>query len=104
VLSVTDAGEGDTLAERLGLKKLPRLNFREGVGVAAGIVAAGVGVASVCTLFRGRFVLGKLGGDSTDAGEAGVSAGEAIASALFCWRCFFGGEGDSAGSSGGAAT
>ena len=36
-------------------------------------------------------------GDSAVAGEAAVSAGDAVASDFLCVRCFFAGEGDSAG-------
>ena len=98
VLPVTDAAEGDALTELLGLNKLPSLNLGEAVGLAGGLV-----VASVSPFVRGRLALGDAAGDSAAAGEAAVSAGDAVASAILCWRCFFAGEGDSAGNSGGTA-
>jgi len=52
---------------------------------------------------EGPFALGDAAADSAVAGEAAVSAGDAVASAILCWRCFFAGEGDSAGNSGGTA-
>ena len=98
VLPVTDAAEGDALTELLGLNKSPSLNLGEAVGLAGGLA-----VASVSPFVRGRLALGDAAGDSAVAGEAAVSAGDAVASAILCWRCFFGGEGDSAGNSGGTA-
>ena len=104
VLPVTGAAEGDALIELLGLNKLPSLNLGEAVGLAAGLgVAVGVGVASVFAFLRGRLAVGDAAGDSAIAGEAGVPAGDAVASAILCWRCFFAGEGDSAGNSDGTA-
>jgi hypothetical protein len=105
VLPVAGAAEGDALTELLGLNKSPSLNLGEAVGLAVGVsVAAGVGVALVCAFLRGRLALADAAGDSAIAGEAGVSAGDAVASAILCWRCFFAGEGDSAGNSDGTAT
>ena len=105
MLPVTGAAEGDALTELLGLNKLLSLNLGEGVGLAAGLgVALGLGVASVCAFLRGRLTLGGAPGDSAIAGEAGVSAGDAVAPAILSWRCFFAGEGDSAGNSDGTAT
>jgi hypothetical protein len=98
VPTVAGAAEGDALTDLLGLKKLPSLNLREAVGLAAGLA-----VASVFVFLRGGLALGDGAGDSSIAGEAGVSAGDAVASALLCWRCFFAGEGDSAGNLGGTA-
>ena len=97
----TGAGEGDALTERLGLNKLGNLslNLRDGVGLAAGLA-----VASGCVFLRGRLAVGDTAGDSAVTGAVAVSAGEVVASALVCWRCFFVGEGDSAGSWAGAAT
>jgi hypothetical protein len=89
--------EGDALTELLGLNKLPSLNL----GVAVGL-AGGVAVASVFACLP-RLALGDAAGDSAVAGEAAVSTGDAVASAILCWRCFFAGEGDSAGNSGGTA-
>ncbi|SRR6266704_3016125 len=63
---------------------------------------AGLASASVFAFLRVRFAFGDAAGNSAVAGEAAVSAGEAVASALLCWRCFFAGEGDSAGNSAGA--
>ncbi len=103
VLLMTGTVEGDTLTELLGLNKLPSLNLGDGVGLAAGLVAAGLTVASVCAFLRGRLALDELVGDSAAPGEAVVSAGELVASAVLCWRCFFAGEGDSLGNSAGTA-
>jgi hypothetical protein len=100
---MTGAVEGDTLTELLGLNKLPSLNLRDGVGLAAGLVAAGLTVASVCAFWRGRLTLDELVGESATSGEAVVSADELVASAVLCWRCFFAGEGDSLGNSAGTA-
>jgi hypothetical protein len=97
VLPVTDAAEGDALTELLGLNKSPSLNLGEAVGLAGGLA-----VASVFAFWRGRLASGDAAGDSAVGGEA-VSAGGAVASAILCWRCFFAGEGDSAGNSGGTA-
>ncbi len=96
LLPVTGAAEGDALTELLGLNKLPSLNLGEAVGVADGL-----GVASIFAFLRVRFAFGDAAGDSAVAGEAAVSAGEAVASAILCWRCFFAGEGDSEGNSAG---
>ena len=93
------AAEGDALTEVLGLNKSPNLNLGEAVGLAAGLA-----VASACAFLRERLAWGDPAGDSAVAGEAAVSAGEAVASALLCWRCFSAGEGDLAGNSAGTAT
>ena len=98
LLPVTGAAEGDALTELLGLNKLPSLNLGEAVEVADGL-----GVASIFTFLRALLALGDAVGDSAVVGEAAFSAGDAVASAILCWRCFFSGEGDSAGNSGGAA-
>ena len=95
---VAGAAAGDALTELLGLNKLPRLNLGDAVGFADGLA-----VASVFALLREPFALGDAAADSAGAGEAAVSAGDAVASAVLCWRCFFAGEGDSAGNSAGAA-
>jgi hypothetical protein len=99
VLPVAGAAEGDALTELLGLNKSPSLNLGEAVGLAVGAA-----VASVFAFLRGRLAVGDADGDSAIAGEAGVSAGDAVASAILGWRCFFAGEGDSAGNSDGTAT
>jgi len=99
VLLVTGGAEGDALTELLGLNKSPSLNLGEAVGLAARL-----GVASVFAFLRGGLAVGDAAGDSATAGAAGVSAGDAVASALLCWRCFFAGEGDSAGNSDGTVT
>jgi len=96
VLPMIGATEGDALTELLGLNKAPSPNLGEAVGVADGLA-----VASVFASLRGRLTLGDAVGDSAIAGKAAVSAG--VASAILCWRCFFAGEGDSAGNSGGTA-
>lgn len=98
MLPVTGVAEGDALTELLGLNKSPSLNLGEAVGLAGGLA-----VGSVFALLRGRFGLGDAAADSSTAGEAAVSAGDAVASAILCWRCFFAGEGDSAGNWAGAA-
>lgn len=87
--------EGDGLTERLGLNKFGNLslNLRDGVGLADGLA-----VASGCAFLRGRLVVGDTAGDSAGTGEVAVSVGVAVASTLLGWRCFFAGEGDSAGS------
>jgi hypothetical protein len=97
VLAVAGAAEGDALTELLGLNKSPSLNLGEAVGLTAGLA-----VASAFPFVRGRLALGDAAGDSAVAGEA-VSAGNAVASAMLFWRCFFAGEGDSVGNSGGTA-
>jgi hypothetical protein len=86
------AAKGDALTEGLGLNRSPNLNLGEAVGLAAGLA-----VCSVCAFLREPRSVGDAVGDSAVAGEAAVSAGEAVVSALLCWRCFFAGEGDSAG-------
>ena len=91
------AAAGDALTELLGLNISLSENFGDAVGLAAGLAAA-----DIVAFLRARFGLGDAAGDSAVAGEAAVSAGEAVASALLCWRCFFAGEGDSAGNSAGA--
>jgi hypothetical protein len=95
------AAEGDGLTECLSLNNLGNLslNLRAGVGLADGLA-----VVSGCVFLRGRFALGDTSGDSAVTGEVGVTAGVAVASALLGWRCFFAGEGDTAGSWAGAAT
>ena len=72
------------------------------MGEAVG-VAAGLAVVSICAFLRGRLALGDPVRDSAVAGEAAVSAGDAVTSAILCWRCFFAGEGDSADDSAGTA-
>ena len=104
MLPVTRAAEGDALTELLGLNKSPSLNLGDGMGLAAGLAAVGLGVVSVFAFLRGGLAVGDAAGDSASAGAAGVSAGDAVASAILCWRCFFAGEGDSAGNSDGTAT
>jgi len=99
VLLVTGAAEDDALTELLGLNKSPSLNLGEAVGLAAGL-----GVASLFAFLRGGLAVGDSSGDSATAGAAGVSAGDAVPSAILCWRCFFAGEGDSAGNSDGTVT
>jgi hypothetical protein len=103
VLPVTGAvegtAEGEALTELLGLNKSPSLNLGEAVGLAAGVAVA----AAVFAVLRGRLVFGDAVGGSAVAGEAAVSAGEAVASAFLCWRCFFAGDGDSTGNSSGTA-
>ena len=99
MLPVTGAAEGDALTELLGLNKSPSLNLGEAVGLAAGL-----GVASVFAFLRGGLAVGNAAGDSATAGVPGVSAGDAVASGILCRRCFFAGEGDSAGNSDGTAT
>ena len=96
---MTGAAEGDVLTELLGLNKSPSLNLGEAVGLAGGLA-----VASVIAFLRAPLALGDAVGDSAVAGEAAVSAAEAVASALLCWRCFSAGEGDLAGNSAGTAT
>jgi hypothetical protein len=104
VLPVTGTAEGDALTELLGLNKSPSLNLGEAVGLAGGLaVADGLAVASVFAFLRRRLALGDAAGDSAVAGEAAVSAGDAVASAILRWRCFFAGEGDSADNSAGTA-
>ena len=80
VLPITGATEGDELTELLGLKKLPSLNLGDAVGLATGLA-----VASVCAFSRERLALSDAAADSSVSGGAVVSAGEAFASALFCW-------------------
>jgi hypothetical protein len=92
---MTGVAEGDALSELLGLKKLLSRNLGDAVGVGAGVV-----VGSVFDVLLERLVLG----DSAVTGEAAVSVGEPVASAVLCWLCFLAGEGDSAGNSAGTAT
>ena len=99
MLPVTGAAEGDALTELLGLNKSPSLNLGEAVGLAAGL-----GVASVFAFLRGGLAVGDAAGDSATAGPPGVSAGDVVASAILCWRCFFAGDGDSVGNSDGTVT
>src|SRR4029077_12889549 len=96
---VAGAAAGGALTDLLGLNKLRRLNLpRDGdvVGLGAGL-GARLAAASVFGFLRVRFTFGNAAGDSAAAGEAAVSAGEAVASAFLCRRCFLAGEGDSAG-------
>ena len=86
------AAAGDALTELLGLNISLSENFGDAVGLAAGLAAT-----SVAAFLRARFGLGDATGDSAVAGEAAVSAGDAVASDFLCVRCFFAGEGDSAG-------
>ena len=92
MLPVAGAAAGDALTELLGLNKSLSESFGDAVGLAAGLAAV-EGVA----FLRARFGLGDAAGDSAVAGEAVVSAGDAVASDFLCVRCFFAGEGDSAG-------
>jgi hypothetical protein len=100
LLPVTGAAEGDALTELLGLNKLPSLNLGEAVGVADGL-DDGLDVSSIFTFLRALLALGDAVGDSAVVGEAAFSAGDAVASAILCWRYFFAGEGDSEGNSAG---
>ncbi len=93
--AVAGAEEGDALAELLGLNKSPSVNL-PGDADAAGL-APGLAV-SVFAFLRARFSLGEAVGDSAVEGEAAFSAGEAVASAFLCVRCFAG-QGDPAGDS-----
>jgi hypothetical protein len=94
---VAGAAAGDALTELLGLNKSLNESFGDAVGLAAGLAAP-----SVFAFLRARFGLGDAAGDSAVAGEVAVSAGEAGASDFLCVRCFFAGEGDSAGDPTGA--
>ena len=98
--AVVGAAEGDALAELLGLNKSPSVNL-PGDADAAGL-ATGLAAVSVFAFLRARFSLGEAAGDSVVEGEAAFSAGEAVASAFLCVRCFVG-EGDSAGAALGAS-
>ena len=97
VLALAGAAAGDALAELLGLNK----SLSEGLGDAVGL-ATGLPAAEVVGFLRARFGLGDAAGDFAAAGEAAVSAGEGVASDFLCERCFFAGEGDSAGDPAGA--
>ena len=92
VLALAGAAAGDVLAKLLGLNK----SLSEGLGDAVGL-ATGLTAAEVVAFLRARFGLGDAAGDSAVAGEAAVFAGDAVASDFLCVRCFFVGEGDSAG-------
>ena len=92
VPAVAGAAAGEALTELLGLNISLSENFGDAVGLAAGLAAA-----SAFAFLRARFGLGDATGDSAVAGEAAVSAGDAVASDFLCVRCFFAGEGDSAG-------
>jgi len=94
--AVAGAEEGDALAELLGLNKSPSVNL-PGDADAAGL-APGLAAVSVFAFLRARFSLGEAVGDSAVEGEAAFSAGEAVASAFLCVRCFAG-QGDPAGDS-----
>jgi hypothetical protein len=102
---MTGAAEGDALTELLGLNKSPSLNLGEAVGLAAGAVglAAGLAVASVFAFWRGRLAFGEAEGDSAVEGNTTSWASEAVAAAFLNTRCFFAGEGDSAGNLAGTA-
>ena len=92
VAAVPAAAEGEALTGRLGLKKSPSVFFAgDGDGVTAREAAAGFSL-------RARFALGEAEGDSVPEGEVPSSAGEAVAAAFLCVRCFAG-EGDAAGDS-----
>ena len=99
MLPITGVAEGDALSELLGLKKLPSLNLGDAVGLGAGVT-----VASIFGFLRERLASGDSVGDSDVAGEAGISVGEPVASAVLCCLCFLADEGDSAGNSAGTAT
>ena len=90
--AVAGAAAGDALTELLGLNISLSENFGDAVELAAGLA-----VAEVAAFLRARFGLGDAAGDSAVEGEAAVSAGDADASDFLCVRCFFAGEGDSAG-------
>ena len=83
------AAAGDALAELLGLNK----SLSEGLGDAVGL-ATGLTAGEVVAFLRARFGLGDAAGDCAVAGEAAVSAGDAVASDFLCVRCFFVGEGN----------
>jgi hypothetical protein len=88
VAAVTGAAEGDGLIELLGLKKSARVFFAgDGDGVTVGETAA------VLFPLRACFSAGE--GDASV-----VAAGETVASAFLCVRCFVG-DGDAAGDSAG---
>ena len=77
---VAGAAAGDALTELFGLNKLPSLNLpgdADAVGLVAGFTAA-----SVFAFLRVRFAFADAAGDSAVAGDAAVSAGEAVASAF----------------------
>ena len=111
------AAAGLAAAEVLGLNKSLRLNLA-GDGETAGLAAAAAsaflrvrfalgeaagegdsaGLAPVVAsaFLRLRFGLGEAAGDSATAGDAAFSAGETVAAAFLCVRCFAD-EGDAAG-------
>jgi hypothetical protein len=81
---VAGAAAGDALTELLGLNKSPSVNLGDAVGLATGL-----GAASAFAFLRARFGLGDAAGASAVAGEADVSAGDAVASAFFLRAMFF---------------
>ena len=97
VAAVAGTVAGEALTALLGLNKSLNENLGDAVGLAAGVAAA-----EVVAFLRARFGLGDAADDSAVAGEAAVSAGEAVASDFLCVRCFFAGDGDSDGAPAGA--
>ena len=90
---VAGAAEDDGLCDVFGLKKSASVFFA-GDGETAGLAPA-----AASAFLRVRFGLGEAAGDSATAGDAAFSAGEAVAAAFLCVRCFVGdddaaGEGD----------
>ena len=92
--AVAGAAEGDVLTELLGLNKSPSVNL-PGDADAAGL-AVGLAAISVFAFLRARFSLGEGARDSASEGDTASSAGEAVASAVLCVRCFAA-EGDAVG-------
>jgi hypothetical protein len=91
VAAVAGATEGDALTELLGLNKPPSVNL-PGDADAAGL-SIGLAAVSVFAFLRVRFSFGEAVGDSAVEVDGAFSAGEAVAPAFLCVRCFAG-EGD----------
>jgi hypothetical protein len=94
------AGDGET-AGLAATAASAFLRVRFPLGEAAGDPAgngdsAGLPTVAASAFLRLRFGLGETAGDSATAGDAACSAGETVAAAFLCVRCFAG-EGDAAG-------
>ena len=84
------AGEGDTAglaaaAAAPAFARAARLPFGDAAGDSAGFAAV-----AAASFLRARFALGEAAGDSAAAGDAAVSAVEAVVSAFLCALCFVG--------------
>ena len=90
------AGAGLAAAGLAAAAEVFGLNKSLSLGLAGDGDSAGLATVAASAFLRPRFALGEAAGDSAVEGDAVCSAGETVAAAFLCVRCFAG-EADAAG-------